>query len=95
MDRFESEIKRLDALPPEELERWIGEMGKLCRCRDCATYTECNARNGELLYCYLGRSEGCEMPAKTCDCPVCPVTDELGLKFSFYCRNGPERALRE
>jgi hypothetical protein len=35
------------------------------------------------------------MPARTCDCPVCKVTDELGLKYSFYCRNGTERKLRE
>jgi hypothetical protein len=95
VDRFESEIRRLDALRPEELERWIDEMKGLCRCPGCATYTECNASYQELLYCYLGKSEGCEMPARTCDCPVCKVTDELGLKYSFYCRNGTERKLRD
>ncbi|MHC1681272.1 MAG: DUF2769 domain-containing protein [Methanomassiliicoccales archaeon] len=95
MDRFESEIRRLDALRPEDLERWIDTAKGMCRCPGCATYTECNARNRELLYCYLGKSEGCEMPARTCDCPVCKVTDELGLKYSFYCRNGPEKTLRE
>ena len=95
MDRFESEIRRLDTLRPEELERWIDSVKVMCRCPGCATYTECNASNQELLYCYLGKSAGCEMPARTCDCPVCKVTDELGLKYSFYCRNGPEKALRE
>jgi len=95
VDRFESEIRRLDALRPEELEGRIDEMKALCRCPGCATYTECNARYQELLYCYLGKSEGCDMPAKTCDCPVCGVTEELGLKYSFYCRNGTEKKLRE
>ena len=48
MDRFESEIKRLESLRPEELERWMREMTQLCRCPDCATYTECNADNREM-----------------------------------------------
>jgi len=95
MERFESEIRRLSALPPEEHEAWVRRMTELCRCPDCATYTECNSRNRELLFCYLGKSEGCEMPSRTCDCPVCRVTDELGLKFCFYCRMGPEKLLRE
>lgn len=95
MNRFESEIRRLDTLRPEELERWIDSVKVMCRCPGYATYTECNASNQELLYCYLGKSTGCEMPARTCDCPVCKVTDELGLKYSFYCRNGPEKAMRE
>ena len=95
MDRFESEIKRLESLPPEELERWMRDMTQLCRCPDCATYTECNADNREMLFCYLGKSTGCQMPSRTCDCPVGGVTDELGLKYSFYCRMGPERLLRE
>ncbi|HIH76081.1 MAG TPA: DUF2769 domain-containing protein [Methanomassiliicoccales archaeon] len=95
MDRFESEIKRLDALRPEELEKWIDQMKGLCRCPGCATYTECNAKSRELLYCYLGKSVGCDMQARTCDCPVCKVTDELGSKYSFYYLNGPEKVLRE
>jgi len=94
MDRYEQEIKRLDALRPEELEEWIGRMKGWCRCPGCATYTECNAKNHELLYCYLGKNIGCEMTGKTCDCPVCNVTDELGLKYAFYCLRGPESAMR-
>jgi len=95
MDRFESEIERVESLRPEEHERWIAEMIKVCRCHDCATYTECNAENRELMFCYLGKSRGCEMPSRTCDCPLCEVTDRLGLKYSFYCRMGPEKMLRE
>lgn len=94
VDRYEQEIERLDGLRPEELEEWIGRMKKLCRCPQCATYSECNAKNQELLYCYLGKNTGCEMAAKTCDCPICKVTDELGLKYSFYCMRGPESAFR-
>jgi hypothetical protein len=94
VDRYEQEIKRLDALRPEEHEEWIGRMKGWCRCPQCATYTECNSKNQELLYCYLGKSIGCEMTGKTCDCPVCSVTDELGLKYAFYCLRGPERVLR-
>ena len=94
MDIFEREMKRLEGLGKEEREEWQERMKGLCRCPGCATYNECTARRGELLFCHLGKSRDCQIEAKVCDCPVCPVTDELGLKYAFYCRRGPELQLR-
>ncbi|TFG56675.1 MAG: DUF2769 domain-containing protein [Methanomassiliicoccus sp.] len=93
LDRFEMEIKRLEGLGEKELERWEGRTKALCRCPDCATYNECIAQSKDLLFCYLGKSRNCEIVARTCDCPVCAVTEELGLKYSFYCRLGSEKLM--
>lgn len=93
MSRFGQEMRRLEGSGSKEREEWQERMKGLCRCPGCATYNECTACKKELLFCILGKSQDCQIEAKVCDCPVCKVTDELELKYAFYCRHGSESQL--
>jgi len=99
MDKFErkmEEIRRMsEKMSEEEMNKSIEEEKKICLCPECPTYNDCTARQNQLLFCALGKSEGCEINKIQCLCPTCPVADEYGLKYTFFCDNGSEQELRE
>ena len=47
------------------------------------------ALNGECAFCTLGKS-ACIEEEVECLCSTCPLSREMGLRFSYYCTRGPE-----
>lgn len=95
MDKFERKMEELSQISEDEMNKAIEKEKKICLCPECPTYNNCTARKNQLLFCALGKSEGCEINKIQCLCPTCPVTDEYGLKYTFFCDNGTEQEQRE
>ncbi len=47
------------------------------------------ALKGECAFCTLGTS-GCIEEEVECLCSTCPLSREMGLRYSFYCTRGSE-----
>ncbi len=68
----------------EEKVAWVEEN---CICAQCPTYVPCAAQEDELGYCAVGESN-CIVEEISCICPECPVTEEMGLEWGYYCTRG-------
>lgn len=95
MDKFEHKMEEISRISEDEVNKVIEEEKKLCLCPGCPTYNDCMGGKNQVLFCALGKSEGCEINKIQCLCPTCPVTDEYGLKSIFFCSNGSEQEQRE
>jgi len=60
---------------------------KMCICKNCPSYIECDE---EIGYCLIGKSK-CIKEEKGCICGGCPVTKEMKLKHGYYCTRGSEK----
>ncbi len=67
----------------------MDEYRSKCHCPPCPTYAQCAREKGELTFCITKKSS-CISEQKVCFCPDCPVHEELGLKYMFYCLRGNE-----
>ena len=94
MDKFEQIMQEMANLATEERMKMIESKKELCICGDCPSYNDCASEANELLYCALGKSPSCITDEISCTCPDCPVTDQMGLKYEFFCTRGAEREQR-
>lgn len=94
MDKFEQTMQQMASLTTEERMKMIDSMKDLCICGDCPSYNDCASEANELLYCVLGKSPSCITDEIICTCPDCPVTDQMGLEYEFFCTRGAEREQR-
>ncbi len=94
MDKFEQILSDLRKMSAEEQAKTYDGLKPKCICPGCPTYTNCAKNAKELLFCAYGKSFLCIDREKTCMCPNCPVTAELGLKKNFFCTRGAEKAQR-
>jgi len=67
----------------------MDEYRSKCNCPTCPTYAQCAKDRGELAFC-VSKKSSCITEMKVCLCPNCPVHEELGLKFMYYCIRGNE-----
>lgn len=93
MDKFEEMREKMKDVPDEERMKMMEEKGKMCVCPSCPSYNECTKGKEELLYCAKGKSS-CEIEEKGCTCPGCPITEQMGLKNTFFCTKGTEAEQR-
>ena len=68
----------------EEMTAWVMEN---CICPQCPSWIPEAAEKGEGGYCAVGMSE-CIVDEVGCICPDCPVTEEKGLMWGYYCTRG-------
>jgi hypothetical protein len=94
MDTFEKMMKAMNDMPQDEVQKTVKELKAMCVCPQCPNYNDCAKKAGEALFCATGRSFMCISDEKGCSCPGCPVTAKLGLKYSFFCTRGSEKAQR-
>ncbi len=94
MDKFEQAMQAMAKMPKDELMKAIEESNKLCTCPSCPTYNKCAKNAKEILFCATGKSFMCISDEKECICPTCPVTSAIGLKHTFFCTKGSEKAQR-
>ncbi|OPX63572.1 MAG: hypothetical protein A4E30_00609 [Methanomassiliicoccales archaeon PtaB.Bin215] len=78
-------------------EKAIEALRSECICPGCPIYNKCAKEAGELLYCFLGRSQGCITNEDLgCICLMgCPVAKRAGLDNLFYCTKGTEAEIRK
>jgi hypothetical protein len=94
MDTFEDLMNKMKGMTAEQQAQWIEENKKICICPTCPTYNSCAKKNGEALFCAIGKSFMCISAEKGCMCPTCPVTKVAGLKYKSFCTRGAEKAQR-
>lgn len=94
MDKFEEAMKAMANMSPAERAEGIKKFTAMCTCPSCPTYTKCAKKAQELLFCATGKSFMCISEEKECICPTCPVTPAFGLKKTFFCTRGAEKAQR-
>lgn len=75
----------------EEMTSWVMEN---CICPDCPSWVPGAGENGEGGYCKTGTSEYITEEVQ-CICGGCPVTEELGLQWGYYCTRGSAEEMRE
>ncbi len=85
MPTFEQSIETMSKMSPEEIEKQMAQLTKMCICGKCPTYTGTGEK--KLLFCLIGKSTIIK-EEKGCICPTCPVTRTMGLKWSYYCIRG-------
>jgi hypothetical protein len=94
MDKFETMAKTMKEMTPAEVSGAVVKFKGMCTCPGCPSYTNCAKKGNELLFCATGKSFMCISFEKGCICPTCPVTGEFGLKNTFFCTKGSEKAQR-
>ncbi|TAJ45598.1 DUF2769 domain-containing protein [Methanofollis fontis] len=94
MDTFESKVHAMKEMPPAEQKAMVDRLKSMCTCASCPSYTSCAKNGNELIFCATGKSFMCIPTEKGCICPTCPVAAEMGLKYSFFCTRGAEKAQR-
>ena len=94
MDKFEQIMQQMAELTSEERMQMVETKKELCICGDCPSYNDCASGNKELLYCALGGSPSCLTEEIGCICPDCPITEQMGLKYEFFCTRGAEKEQR-
>ncbi len=88
-DYFELLLTTLN-LTPEEREMVIERRKTRCICDICPTYRLCAGEEGEeRAFCTVGLS-ACIDTEDECLCSTCPLSREMGLRYSFYCTRGSE-----
>ncbi len=94
MPKFEAQSREIAAWNREERARMMEWFRVQCCCPKCPTHTECAKRQQEKVFCTHGRSFICIDTEVECLCPGCPVHEEMGLKHTFFCTRGSEKAQR-
>jgi hypothetical protein len=94
MDTFENFMDRLKAMDDARRAEAVSKHRAQCICGGCPTYNECMREKDELLYCIDGKSPSCTFEKRGCVCPMCPVTDAIGLKKAYFCIRGTEEEQR-
>lgn len=87
-------MKGMKDMSPKEQGEMIEKLKGSCACPGCPSYNSCAKNAKELLFCAIGKSFMCISENKGCNCPSCPVTGQLGLKYSSFCTRSSEKALR-
>lgn len=66
------------------------EAERICICPECPTYVDCDE---PVAFCMLeeGTSK-CITKPHGCICGGCPVHDQMGFLFGYYCIEGSEAA---
>lgn len=80
----ETEVIDPHDMSDEEMVSWVMEN---CICPDCPSWVPEAGENGEGGYCKAGTSEYITEEVR-CICGDCPVTEELGLQWGYYCTRG-------
>lgn len=94
MDKFEQAQEMMMKMSKEEMDKAMQMKRAMCTCGRCPSYTDCNKTKMEALFCAVGKTNGCEMVAKGCICPSCPVASDMGLTHSYFCVRGSEKTQR-
>lgn len=94
MDLFEEKMRAMKEMAPENRMEMVKNLKSRCPCPTCPSYNTCAKEAGETLFCATGKSFMCISEEKSCICPTCPITKELGLKHTFFCIRGAEKAQR-
>jgi len=54
----------------------------------CPSFVKCKE---EIAYCLaVSGKSACIQEGKGCLCPGCPVLDEEGVRYAYYCTRGSE-----
>ncbi|QSZ67323.1 DUF2769 domain-containing protein [Methanofollis aquaemaris] len=94
MDTFEEKVRAMKNMAPEEVQAAVEKLKSMCVCQGCPSYNRCAKEGNESLFCSSGKSFMCISDEKSCICPTCPVPKEMGLKYTFFCTRGAEKAQR-
>ncbi|MDD1775218.1 MAG: DUF2769 domain-containing protein [Methanobacterium sp.] len=92
MDDIQEFCRSLEDLTPEERDEELERFKSQCICPICPTYNDCAKKEGELLFCIIGKSDECIKDRNDCMCPPCPFARRLdfGAVHNTYCIRGSE-----
>lgn len=93
MDKFEEVMEAMRTMTPDQFNRMMKDSEKACLCPTCLSYNECSRERKDRLFCFNAKSS-CGIFRKGCDCPFCPVKEQMGLKYTYFCMKGSENNLR-
>ena len=95
MGKFEEMMEvnkeRMKDLSPEEknkqMQEWMIRAKDICKeyCGKCPSYE--GTVETDLIFCAMGKSDKIT-EEKGCICGKCPITEEMGLRWSYYCTRG-------
>ncbi len=87
MAEFEDTMKELADLGDEERSKKIEEIKKTCKsyCGECPSYS--GTGEEDLGFCATGKASRIS-EERGCLCASCPVTDQLSLRWGYYCTRG-------
>ena len=85
MSSFEQSMEAMSKMSPKEIETQMAQLTKMCICGKCPSYMGTGEK--KLLFCLTGKSTIIKNE-NGCICMTCPVTDKMGLKWSYYCTRG-------
>jgi len=73
-------------MSPEEMQQKKQMVLSMCICDKCPSWVECGEPGG---FCFqaIGQST-CITEEKGCACGGCPVTERMGLMYTYYCTRG-------
>lgn len=94
MDKFEQMAQMMAQMSSEQVAEAMKKRRSMCTCGSCPTYNDCTRSKNQLLFCAVGKSEGCTLEMKGCVCPTCPVAADMGLTHSYFCARGSEKQQR-
>lgn len=94
MDKFEVAMQNMMKMSPQEGSKALALIMQKCTCDQCPSYTNSAKAADEGFFCGTGKSFGHITMQVNCICGNCPVKNELGMKFGFYCTHGSEKARR-
>lgn len=94
MDRFEQTMQQMSELTDEERMQMVESKKELCICGECPSFNDCASENKERLYCTLGKSPACITEEIGCICPSCPITEQMGLEYEYFCTRRSEKEQR-
>lgn len=89
---FEEALERMAGMSPEEMQARIEESKKVCAeyCGKCPSYV--GTGETDLVFCAIGKSDKIT-EEKGCLCPGCPIQENMGLRWDYYCTKGSGREL--
>jgi len=83
-------MKAMEDLTEEEMAEKIKEIKKICAdyCGNCPSYM--GTGEEDLGFCAIGKSKHIT-EEKGCLCGSCPVTENMSLRWGYYCTRGSGR----
>ena len=95
-EKMEENMENMKELSPEEkqekMKEWMIRTKDICKeyCGKCPSYI--GTGETDYVFCAMGKSEKITVE-KGCLCGICPITEEMGLRWGFYCIRGSSREL--
>lgn len=89
-ESYEDKMKAMGEMSEEEVAKAIAHVKEVCKnhCGPCPSYE--GTGETDFGFCAMGKSHAIS-EEKGCLCGGCPITDEMSLRWGYYCTRGGGR----